>query len=53
MKEALKELAKKNIDFFVKTCIIKEEMTGKVIIEINMNQGGVRDGIVIKTEQKH
>ena len=49
----LKDFAKKNLDFLQDNHIIKDNMTGKVIIEMNLNQGGLRDGLIIKTEAKY
>ena len=53
MQPDIKDMAKYNIDFLKQNSIIKDNMTGKVIIEINLNQGGLRDGLIIKTESKY
>ena len=42
-KELLRGLAKQNIDFFKKACIIEDNHTGKIILEINLNQGCLTD----------
>ena len=52
-KMTLKDFAKKNLDFLQDNHIIKDNMTGKVIIEMNLNEGGLRDGLIIKTEAKY
>ena len=49
----LKDFAKKNLDFLQDNHIIKDNMTGKVINEKNLKQGGLRDGLIIKTEAKY
>lgn len=43
IKEFLRGLAKTNIEFFKKSGIIEENHTGKIIIEINLNQGCLTD----------
>ncbi len=42
-KELLRGLAKQNIDFFKKAGIIEEGHTGKIILEMNLNQGSLTD----------
>ncbi len=42
-KELLRDLAKKNIDFLRGIGIIEENHTGKITLEINMNQGNLTD----------
>ena len=49
----IKDFAKKNLDILQDNHIIKDDMTGKVIIEMNLNEGGLRDGLIIKTEAKY
>ncbi len=42
-KELLREFCKKNIDILKDLCIIESNHTGKVLIEINLNQGALTD----------
>lgn len=42
-RELLRGLAKSNIDFFKESGIIEKNHTGKIIIEINLNQGQLTD----------
>lgn len=37
------EIIKKLLDFMIHKRIITEKMTGKIILEINVNQGGVTE----------
>ena len=43
IKDLLRDFAKKNIDFLKKAGIIEEKHTGKITLEINMNQGSLTD----------
>jgi hypothetical protein len=42
-KELLRGMAKKILDNLVEMCIIEGNHTGKVIIEMNLNQGVLTD----------
>jgi len=42
-KELLRSIAKNNIDFFKKAGIIDDKHTGKITLEINLNQGVLTD----------
>ena len=37
------EICKKVIDFLMQRCSIPVKYTGKIILEINVNQGGITD----------
>ena len=42
-RELLRGYAKKTLDFLKETCIIEDKHTGKITIEINLNQGQLTD----------
>lgn len=42
-KELVRGQTKKFLDFLKETCIIEEKHTGRVLIEINLNQGSLTD----------
>lgn len=42
-KKILKELGKVNVQFLRNFKFIEKEYTGKILIELNINQGGLTD----------
>lgn len=41
------EICKKVLDFMINKHIIPERWTGKILVEINVNQGGITDAKVL------
>ena len=41
------EICKKIVDFMINKSIIPARWTGKILIEININQGGITDAKVL------